>query len=492
MFCGLLVTKNIFAQSSSSSFSQAGNTSSFSSGENAANNNTPTPAIDNSKNVDMSSNTKLDNSIDVGSPGIKKIRIAIPNFLLADNNLSLSTNDALKFTKRFNDILAFTNWFDFIPQSAFLSNKNFALVPFQAQDWSIIKTEFVVLGKVTKAQNDKKFNLELRLYNVKLQNLLVGKIYTNLNLKLADVALRRFGDVIIESLTGIPGPFMSKIAFVGKKVGNNSQIYIADFDGNNAVSIAKNNSINISPAWSPDGTKLTYTSFKSGVPEIYQYNLLTKTTVQMTNGSGNASGSSWSSDGETIAYSASTKDGQTHIFTMNSFGGEKRPYIYSSEIEVEPAYSPNGKYLAFTSNRYGNPMIFIHDLKTNEDIRLTYAGWYNASASWSPDSSTIAFASYDRKIDRWDLFKISSNGSNLERLTLSQGDNEKPTWSPDGRFIMFQSTRSSNGSNTINGDHKLYVMTKDGFFQRELPTSIPDIRQPTWGPRVEQIPIDEN
>ncbi len=322
--------------------------------------------------------------------------------------------------------------------------------------------------------------------------MLVGKIYTNLNMKLADIALRRFGDVLIESLTGVAGPFMSQIAFVGKNGNNNSQIFIADFDGNNAKVITKNNSINISPAWAHDGSKLTYTSFVSGNPEIYQYNLLTGVTKKMTNSSGNSSGSNWSNDDETIAYSASTKDGQTHINTMNAYGGNKKIFINSSEIEVEPAYSPNGKYIAFTSNKYGKPMIFIRNLKTNEDIRLTYAGWYNASASWNPDSLVISFASYDRKTDRWDIFKINADGSTLERLTLKQGDNERPTWSPDGRFIMFQSTRNSQGDNIINEEHSLFVMSKDGYFQTQIKMPVPDARQPTWGPKIDQIPVERD
>ena len=228
IFCSLFCANNSFAQNSTSSFNQSNNnTSSFSGISSTPPPSASAPAVDDNKSVDINNaNTKLDNSIEVGSPGVKKIRIAIPNFALADSGLSITSNDALKFTKRFNDILAFTNWFDFIPQNAFLSAKNFALEPFQAQDWSIIKSEFVVFGKVTKAKSDKKFNLELRLYNVKLQNMLVGKIYNNLDLKLADIALRRFGDVLINSLTGIPGPFMSKIAFVGKRSGEKRCRYL--------------------------------------------------------------------------------------------------------------------------------------------------------------------------------------------------------------------------------------------------------------------------
>jgi TolB protein len=434
---------------------------------------------------------KLDNVIDVGSPDIKKIRIAIVPFVSSDSGSSHYGLDLSQLTKRFVELLDFTNWFDFVPESSYLSNKNPALDTFKAQNWSVLKTEFVVFGKLTPIVDSKNFNLELRLYNVKAQNLLLGKVYSNLNSKMADIALRRYGDLLLESLTGIQGPFMSKIAFVGKTNSRSSKIFIADFDGKNVFAISKNDSINISPAWSPDGTKLTYTTFKTGTPEIVEYNLITGKTIELTKGFGNSSGSTWSPDGEKIAFSSSMQNSKTHIYIMNSYGNHIQPFIFNSEIEVEPSFSPDGKFIAFTSNRFGKPMIFLRNLKTNEDTRLTYAGWYNASASWSPESSVIAFASYDRKIDRWDLFKIDVDGSHIQRLTLSQGDNEKPTWSPDGRFILFQSSRSSRGENTIHVPSKLYVMSKDGYFQREVPTIVPNVRQPAWGPRMDQMPFAE-
>ncbi|WP_161597665.1 PD40 domain-containing protein [Fluviispira multicolorata] len=437
-------------------------------------------------NDDLVDESKLDNTIEVGAPNVRKIRMAIPNFALSEKTISINSNELNNFSKRLTSILSFTNWFEFIPQEALLTSQTVALQPFQTAQWKALKAEFVILGKFTKAKNQTRFNLELRLFDVKSQIQLIGKMYNNLTIKSTDMALRRFADVSVAALTGTAGPFMSQIVFVGKKDKNaNGQIFTADFDGGNVRQITEDRAVHLSPNWSNDGTKIVYTSFKSGKPDIYIYNLLTKQETRAISGTGNSSGANWSPDGNLIAYSASTIDGSTHIFTTNKFGGNKKSFISTSAIEVEPAFSPNGKSIAYTSTKYGKPMIFVKDLSSGNTTRLTYAGWYNASACWSPDSKTIVFASYDRDINLWDLFKIASNGTGIERLTLSQGDNEKPSFSPDGRFILFQSDRSSSGGRL--GTHKLYYMAKDGAYQKALNIPIYETKQATWGPRITQF-----
>lgn len=487
-YCFTFIFALVCEAQTSSSFSNKGKSSSLdtkvnesSSKQTQQNTNPSKTGKRNVEGEDLVSEGKLDNTIDVGAPSVKKIRIAIPNFLNVDNSVPVSKIDLNNFTKRMNSILAFTNWFEFIPPESFPKVANIALQTFQAAQWKTLKAEYVIIGKFAPASGGNKFNIEFRLFDVKSQSQLVGKLYTNLTIKTADIALKRFGDVLVGALTGTPGPFMSQMVFVGKKqTSGYGQIFIADFDGGNLKQITNNGAVNLSPTWAKDGSKITYTSYKSGKPEIYNFDLVTKKESKLVSNIQNSSGASWSSDGNTIAFSASTTDGSTHIFTMNKFGGNKKLLLDTSQIEVEPAYSPNGKLLAYTSTKFGKPMIFIKDLITNENKRITYAGWYNASASWSPDSKTIAFASYDRDIDRWDLFKINADGNKIERLTLNQGDNEKPTWSPDGRFILFQSDRTPKG--TRNGPRKLYIMNKDGAYQKALDIPLTEAKQPSWGP----------
>jgi dipeptidyl aminopeptidase/acylaminoacyl peptidase len=154
------------------------------------------------------------------------------------------------------------------------------------------------------------------------------------------------------------------------------------------------------------------------------------------------------------------------------------------------AFSPNGKWLAFVSGRFGNPHIFRAELDWNKertsvkvagDKRLTYAGWYNATPAWSPDSEKIAFGGYDKDIDRWDLFMMNPDGTKLERLTLQTGDSESPSWSPNGQLIVFQSNRI--GIRNVKGPSPaLYIMNRDGSGQRKLQTGLYEAQTPKWSP----------
>ncbi len=432
--------------------------------------------------------------IDVGSPNAKQIRVAVTDFEIVNAE---NKSPVVSATNRFKEILEFTNWFYLIPNSTFPDQKK--NTNFNVNTWQMLKAEFVVLGKL-KSSHNGRYTLELSVVDVPKNTVVAKRTYPNVYLtteektKNVEVSqrinyvLRDFGDVAVNAITGRPGPFMTRLTFVGRKSksASISNIYIADFDGKHAFPITRSNTINLSPSWSPDGKKILFTSYKTKKAEIFEYNLDTKKTSQITNLNANSSGAVRNAAGDLIAFSSSTPSGQTHLYTVTGPGAPKEPLVTSSRIAVEPAFSPDGTKLAYTSNRYSKPMIFVIDFATDKTTRITYAGWYNASATWNPINEQLAFASFDRKINRWDLFRIKPDGTDLTRITLKQGDNEKPTWSPDGRFIMFQSNRGTGKSEdtVIGNTYKLYLIDEDGESQKQINTSVPDSRQPAWGPRL--------
>jgi TolB protein len=429
--------------------------------------------------------------IDIGRAGTKKLKMAIPAFgniapQSTGANNSPSEGDKQSFADKLSDIFSFVGAFEFIPASGFLSKGSVASKPVDYEEWISLGTDAVILGKVENGSKPGKLSFQLRLYDVKKKKQLVGKAYTDIDKKRVDYVLRRFADLCMQAFTGEIGIFNTKLAFVGaKKQGDFKQLYISNIDGTELQQLTDNGSINMSPSWSPDGTKLTFTSFKDGKAEIYVYSLLTRRIGRLTSNSpGNNSGSSWHPEGKTIAF-AGAVNGKTSIFTMNSLDGSARKqFIAGSGLEVEPSYSPDGQKIAFASGRFGNPHIFVRELSSGQDTRLTFAGWYNSSPTWRPDGKKIVFAGYDREIDRYDLFLVNPDGRQMERLTLDQGDNEKPSFSPDGRFMAFQSNRVNSGKGKQKG-YRIFVMNKDGGDQRSLKIPLYDVTMPAWSPRLQ-------
>jgi TolB protein len=420
--------------------------------------------------------------LDIGAAGARRIKIALP-MLLGDPSQSKAAKPAMDvaISDEFKRLLDFTMAFDVVPSESYPASGDAYAVPLPVERWKSLGVELVVHGTIEKEPAGTK-SLEFRLYDAAKGKRLVGRKFSRVKDSEVGMVIKRFADLMMKELTGQLGIFTTKIAFAATpKIGKPKEIFIADFDGRNMIQVTNDGVPTMSPSWSPDGTKLTYTSFKNGRAQIFVYNLLTKKSFPLSRGKGNSSGAEWHPDGKTIAYSMST-EGKTSIFTMRSFDGTgAQPLIQGSGLEVEPAFSPDGKFLAFASGRFGNPHLFVRNLENSQDTRITFAGWYNSSPSWRPDGKKLLFAGYDRQIDRYDLFNVNPDGRQLERLTLDQGDNENPNYSPDGRFILFQSNRKESGRGKQSG-YKLFVMTRDGAGHKSLDLPFADATMPSWSP----------
>lgn len=436
--------------------------------------------------------------VNIDNPGFRRLVTAIPNFQVPPGADSKLQQDSKAGAAELARLLDFSGLFNFMAQSGYESlARDIKLDPaidlqglagVDLPQWKGIGIESLTLGRLIKDADGTA--LELRTIDINKGSLVLGKRFTkitNLN-----KVLQRYADLLLEAYTGKPGIFSTKITFVGRtKKGVPKQIYIADFDGSNAMAITKDNTPHLSPSWSPDGKTIVYTSFKSGNPDLYTYNWATGKTTQIAAYKGLNSGGAFSPNGKLIAMTGS-ESGDADIFVTTPNGGSRQALIRGTALDVDPTFSPNGKYIAFVSGRFGNPHIFRGDLQWNAestgvkligDKRLTYAGWYNATPAWSPDSEKIVFGGYDKDIDRWDLFMMNPDGTKLERLTLQLGDNESPTWSPNGQLIIFQSNRLGN-SNAKGPTSSLYIMNRDGSSQRRLETGLYEAQTPDWSPVI--------
>ena len=419
--------------------------------------------------------------VNIDNPSFRKIVTAVPHF--RDQVKSKDSATIANWgQRRLRGLLEFSRLFNI------MGGKVYENAELPRHSFRQLGVEALVRGTLTKGKQ-QTITLMLQTFDIKRKITVIEKTYTKVSHTNIDQALRDYGDAVLKTYTRKSGLFFSKIAFVGKRHKKDyKQIYTMNFDGGNLTQLTSTPAHHLSPAWSPDGRYLVYTSFEDGNPDLFIYDHVHKKHSKLSGRAGINSGGHFAHTGNIVAFTGSQR-GDADIFVIDRQGMSRRRLIKGVGLDVDPAFSPDGKWLAFVSGRYGNPHIFratlnwsMERLQVTNDKRLTYAGWYNANPAWSPDSRQIAFAGYDRDIDRFDIFLMNADGSNLERMTLNNGDNESPSWSPNGMLLVFFSTR------TLPRQHKgaaqLYVMNRDGSMQRKLFTGLHLAQTPRWSNNI--------
>jgi len=209
--------------------------------------------------------------------------------------------------------------------------------------------------------------------------------------------------------------------------------------GGDQYPLTDQNSANIEPTWSPDGSEVVFASNRDGTYHLYEVSSDGGEETQLTSGPWNDTHPAWSPDGTKIAF-ASDRAGNEDIYTMNADGSGIQRITGSPANDTQPAWSPDGSRIAFTSNRFGSFDIFTIGSDAHGLEQITGSAAYDAEPAWSPDGSRIAFVS--NRYGSMDVFTVGEHGGGLERLTYSVADDTQPTWSPDGSSIAFTSDRS--------------------------------------------------
>jgi TolB protein len=254
------------------------------------------------------------------------------------------------------------------------------------------------------------------------------------------------------------------------------------------VQITSHHSISLSPAWSPSGKTVSYTSFAyhpglgTRNPDLFTYDIFAGKRFLVSSRIGINSGSTFSPDGKFI-YLTISKGGDPNIYRMTLEGDDLTPITHASHgaLYVEPNVSPDGSKIAFSSDKDGNPMIYTMSIIGTDVKRITYAGHYNSSPSFSPDGKKLAFAGQDK--DHFDIFTVNLDGTDMQRLTSAKkpngrmANNEDPSWSPDGRHLVFTSDRT--------GTNQIFIISADGTNERRITVDKNNYYKARWSPYLE-------
>lgn len=432
--------------------------------------------------------------IKLGEAKTKKSLLALPPFqnLGAPKSSKESATGLELFNVVQNDLETAT-YFQFIDKGAFLedvSNKGLRPAPqdangFNFASWKQIGAEFLI--RAGYSISGKDLNMEAYLYHVQKGSLVFGKKYKT-DVKSVRKMAHTFANDVLKALTGQEGMYLSRVTFASDKgTAPSREIFIMDWDGANLEKISNHKSISLSPAWSPDGKKIAYTSYikrsrsKIRNADMFLFDLTTGKRKLVSYREGLNSGASFAPDNQHIFLTIS--QGKTPDIYKINFAGDIVSKITNGPagaMNVEPAVSPDGKKIAFSSDRAGRTMIYTMNIDGSNVKRITFAGQFNASPAWSPDGKKIAFAGQTGS--NFDVFVMNEDGTNMVRLTSAKkpngkaSNNEDPTWSPDGRFVMYTSDRT--------GKNQIYISTPDGLEERRITIDSANYYKPKWSPNL--------
>ncbi len=399
-------------------------------------------------------------NIEVVGAGMQRIPVAVPNFG-GDDALGREIAIVVR-----ND-LAGTGLFNIINTDTLVAEENSA-VDFNA--WRTRGAD--ALATATSTRPGGQIEVRVRVADIVKRGTLGNSVVTVPG-NSARLAGHKVADFIYQKLTGQPGYFSSRIAYVLKQ-GNGPtaqyQLIVADADGQNPVPVFKYNQPIISPAWSPDGSKLAYVSFEKSKPVIFEQTLKTGARRAVASFRGSNSAPAWSPDGSRLVVALS-REGGTQLYSIALATGQATRITNTSGIDTEPAFSRDGQWIYFTSDRGGSPQIYRMPANGGSAQRVTFDGNYNVSGRPSPDGRSLAFIT--RRDGGFRVATLDLATRQVTVLTDSQRD-ESPTFAPNGQMILY--------ATILGGRGVLAAVSADGQIRQRLSAVNGDAREPAWGP----------
>jgi len=412
--------------------------------------------------------------IDVTRGNIDPMPIAVTDFFSVDQG---TENIGAEISQVISSNLARSGLFAPIDQRAFIQSVESLQARPRASDWRVINAQALVYGSV-RYEADGRLRVEFRLWDVFADVQLASFAYKTPANNWRRVA-HIISDAIYKRITGEEGYFDSRIVYIaetGPHTKRVKRLAIMDQDGANHKFLTDGSSLVLTPRFSPTRQEITYLSYFNDTPRVYLFDINTGRQEMLGAFEGMTFAPRFSPDGNSVIMSYA-KDGDSDIWIMDLRTRRARQVTFDPSIDVSPSYSPDSRQVVFNSDRGGTQQLYVMNADGSDVRRISFGEGRYATPVWSPRGDLIAFTKFTG--GRFFIGVMRPDGTSERLLTESFLD-EAPTWSPNGRVLIFfrQTPTDSSGGGGIT---KLYSVDLTGYNLREIKTPT-DASDPAWSP----------
>jgi len=410
--------------------------------------------------------------IDITKGNIDPLPIAVPEFITSDARIQQIGADMAEVIRQ---DLERSGLFDALSPDSFIEKQTNIDYQPDFANWRVIKAEALVSGRIIM-ESENRLRVEFRLWDV-----FGGKQLSGLRLATTPDNWRRIAhkvsDAIYESLTGEKGYFDSRVVYIdetGPKTDRRKRLAIMDQDGANSQYLLSGSRTVLTPRFSPNSQTITFMSYESVVPQVYVLDIETGRRELLGDFPGMTFAPRFSPDGNTLIMSMIVK-GNSDLYSMDLRSRSTKRLTFEPAIDVSGSYSPDGKQIVFNSDRGGSPQIYVMNASGTGTKRISFGKGRYSAPVWSPRGDKIAFVK--SQSGKFSIGVMNTDGSGERILTESWLD-EGPTWSPNGRVILF--SRETRGR---AGKSEVWSVDLTGQNLRRLPTP-GNASDPAWSPSL--------
>jgi len=364
--------------------------------------------------------------------------------------------------------------FNPLSKDAFLQKADIAHLKPRFEDWALIKAQALVTGKVTF--KDDKLRVEFRLWDVLAAKEMLALAFTTVPNNWRRVG-HIISDKVFERLTGEKGYFDTRIIYVaeeGPKTQRVKKLAIMDQDGFNTKYLTLGNELVLTPRFNPTNQMVTYLSYFKNLPRVYLLDIETGIQEVVGDFPGMTFAPRFSPDGKIIIMSFAM-DGNSDIYTMDLENRIVERITNHPSIDTSPSYSPDGKYIAFNSDRSGYQQIYVMNSDGSKVKRISFGKGLYGTPVWSPRGDLIAFTKLHKGKFYIGVMRTDGKG---ERLLTENYYQEAPSWSPNGRVLIFyRETKTDSKGEGFSA--KLWSIDLTGYNERLVDTET-DASDPSW------------